>query len=161
MSCSWNHFCEHNPMWIGTKETSQMSCLWTLLYLLQNRISTRHLIFHLRDIGLKPIEMKPKFEINKPQFTKIVFCFQNCSDLLWEKISKKAHSEKGSKVWTFWEAHIIWKNLPHGFDVYWVNQLICQNHKEDFFIFCVFLRKSELYRMIFKLIPGAFLDLIH
>ena len=29
--------------------------------------------------------MKPKFEINKPQFTKIVFCFQNCSDLLWEK----------------------------------------------------------------------------
>ena len=22
------------------------------------------------------------------------------------------------KVWTFWEAHIIWKNLPHGFDVY-------------------------------------------
>ena len=22
------------------------------------------------------------------------------------------------KVRTFWEAHIIWKNLPHGFDVY-------------------------------------------
>ena len=23
-----------------------------------------------------------------------------------------------SKVWTFWEAHMIWKNLPYGFDVY-------------------------------------------
>ena len=23
-----------------------------------------------------------------------------------------------SKVWTFWESHIIWKNDPHGFDVY-------------------------------------------
>jgi hypothetical protein len=22
------------------------------------------------------------------------------------------------KVQTFWEAHMIWKNLPHGFDVY-------------------------------------------
>ena len=22
------------------------------------------------------------------------------------------------KVWTFWEAHKIWKNLPHGLDVY-------------------------------------------
>ena len=27
----------------------------------------------------------------------------------------------------------IEKNLPHGFDVYLVNQLICQNHEEDFF----------------------------
>ena len=25
------------------------------------------------------------------------------------------------------------KNPPYGFDVYLVNQLICQNHKEDFF----------------------------
>ena len=33
-----------------------------------------------------------------------------------------------SKVWTFWEGHIIWKNIPHGYDVYQVNQLICQNH---------------------------------
>ena len=32
----------------------------------------------------------------------------------------------------------------HGFDVYLVNQLIFQNHKEDFFKFCVFLRKSQL-----------------
>ena len=24
----------------------------------------------------------------------------------------------GCKVWTFWEAHKIWKNLPHGLDVY-------------------------------------------
>ena len=37
------------------------------------------------------------------------------------------------KVRTFWEAHKFWKNLPYGFDVYLVNQLICQNHKEDFF----------------------------
>ena len=49
------------------------------------------------------------------------------------------------KVRTFWKAHIIWKNLPYGFDVYKVNQLICQNHKADFFKFCVFLRKSKLY----------------
>ena len=42
------------------------------------------------------------------------------------------------KVRTFWEAHIIWKNLSHG-------RLICQNHEEDFFKFCVFLRKSKLY----------------
>ena len=47
------------------------------------------------------------------------------------------------KVRTFWEAHIIWKNLPHGFDMT-VNQLIWQNHEDDFFKFCVFLEKSEL-----------------
>ena len=47
-------------------------------------------------------------------------------------------ANSSSKVRTFWEAHIIWKNLPHGFDVYYVNQLICQNHAEDFFqILCV------------------------
>ena len=49
------------------------------------------------------------------------------------------------KVWTFWEAQIIWKNLPHGFEVYQVNQMICQNHEKDFFKVCVFLRKSDLY----------------
>ena len=27
------------------------------------------------------------------------------------------------------------KNLPHGVDVYLANQLICQNHEEDFFKF--------------------------
>ena len=37
------------------------------------------------------------------------------------------------KVWTFREAHKFWKNLPRGFDVYLVNQLICQNHEKDFF----------------------------
>ena len=49
------------------------------------------------------------------------------------------------KVQTFWEAHIIWKKFPHGFDVYEVKQLIYQNHEEDFFKSCVFLWKSELY----------------
>ena len=34
-----------------------------------------------------------------------------------------------NKVRTFWEAHKIWKkNLPDGFDVYQVNQLICQKY---------------------------------
>ena len=37
------------------------------------------------------------------------------------------------KVRTFWEAHKFWKKNPHGFDVYLVNQLVCQNHEEDFF----------------------------
>ena len=27
------------------------------------------------------------------------------------------------QVWTFWEAHKNWKNLPHGFDVYLVQTL--------------------------------------
>ena len=27
------------------------------------------------------------------------------------------------KVWTFWEAHKIWKNLPHGLDVYCLSVL--------------------------------------
>ena len=76
MSCSWYHFCEHTPMWIGTKETSQMSCLWTLLYLLQNRISTRHLIFHLRDIGLKPIEMNPNLKSINHNSLKLSFVYK-------------------------------------------------------------------------------------
>ena len=38
----------------------------------------------------------------------------------------------------------VWKSLLHGFDVYLVNQLICQNHEEDFFKLCVLLKKSEL-----------------
>ena len=32
-----------------------------------------------------------------------------------------------------------------------VIQLICQNHKEDFVRFCVFLRKSELYQLLFTI----------
>ena len=45
------------------------------------------------------------------------------------------------KVRTLREAHIILKNL----------QLICQNHEEDFFKFCVLFRKSELYVRVFCL----------
>ena len=41
------------------------------------------------------------------------------------------------------------KNLPDGFDVYQVNQVICQKYEEDFFKFSVFLRKSELYEVSF------------
>ena len=37
------------------------------------------------------------------------------------------------KVRTFWKANKFWKNIFYGFDVYLVNQLICQNHKEDLF----------------------------
>ena len=65
----------------------------------------------------------------------------------WELWYKPRYS---SKVRTFWEAHMIWKNLPHGFDV---DQLICQNHEEDFFKFCVFLRKSELYEGTYTVNP--------
>ena len=35
------------------------------------------------------------------------------------------------KVRTFWKANKFWKNIFYGFDVYLVNQLICQNHKKD------------------------------
>ena len=50
------------------------------------------------------------------------------------------------KVRTFWETHKIWKNPPHGFDK--LADLLSrhQNHEEDFFKFCVLLRKSELYQ---------------
>jgi hypothetical protein len=40
--------------------------------------------------------------------------------------------------------HNLKKNPPHGFDGF--NQLICQNHEDIFFEFCVFLKKSELYQ---------------
>ena len=50
----------------------------------------------------------------------------------------------GCKVRTFWEAHIIWKNLPHGFDVCYIKSADLSKHEEEFFKFCVFLRKSEL-----------------
>ena len=37
-----------------------------------------------------------------------------------KNISFKNKKSAGNiKVWTFWEAHIIWKNLPDGFDVYY------------------------------------------
>ena len=74
---------------------------------------------------------------------EICYNIQN-SDLAEKMPNEYEIKSKAVKVRTFWEAHIIWKNLPHGFDANLVNQLICQNHEEDFFKFCVFLRKSEL-----------------
>ena len=52
---------------------------------------------------------------------------------------------KPSKVRTFWEAHIIWKNLPSAFDKSADLLSRRQNHEEDFFKLCVLLKKSELY----------------
>ena len=49
------------------------------------------------------------------------------------------------KVRTFWEAHIIWKNLPQGFDKSADLLNIHQNHEEYFFKLRVLLKKSELY----------------
>ena len=37
------------------------------------------------------------------------------------------------KVWTFWEAQKIWKNIPHGFDKSADLLSKRQNHEEDFF----------------------------
>ena len=51
----------------------------------------------------------------------------------------------GSKVRTFWEAHKIWKNLPHGLYIYLVN---VQTTRKIFFKFCVLLRKSEHYEPV-------------
>ena len=48
------------------------------------------------------------------------------------------------KVWTFWETHKIWKNLPYGFDKSADLLSKCQNHKADFFKLCVLFKKSEL-----------------
>ena len=45
---------------------------------------------------------------------------------------------KEGKVRAFWEAHKNLRNLPHALDIYLVKD------EEDFFKFCVFLRKSEL-----------------
>ena len=52
------------------------------------------------------------------------------------------------KIQTFWETHNIWKNLPHGFDKSADLLSKRQNHVEDFFKFCVLLRKSEFYKRI-------------
>ena len=43
-----------------------------------------------------------------------------------------------NKVRTFWEAHKIWKNLPHGLDVYYVSKR--PKHGEDFANSCVLLK---------------------
>ena len=50
------------------------------------------------------------------------------------------------KVWTFWETHKIWKNLPYGFDKSADLLSKRQNHKADFFKLCVLFKKSELYK---------------
>ena len=55
---------------------------------------------------------------------------------------KKNSSNHKAKVRTFWEAHKIWKNLPHGLYIYLVN---VQTTRKIFFKFCVLLRKSELH----------------
>ena len=47
------------------------------------------------------------------------------------------------KVWTFWEALEIWKNLPRGFDKSADLLSKRQNHKEDFFENFVLPRKAE------------------
>ena len=50
------------------------------------------------------------------------------------------------KVQTFWKAHKIWKNLPHGFDKSADLLSKRQNHEADFFkLFVLLLNKSELY----------------
>ena len=41
----------------------------------------------------------------------------------------------------------IHKNIPYGFDKSADLLIKCQNHVEDFFKLCVFLKKSELYMM--------------
>ena len=49
------------------------------------------------------------------------------------------------KVWTFWETHKIWKNLPYGFDKSADLLSKCQNHKADFFqIMCAFQKVRTL-----------------
>ena len=45
------------------------------------------------------------------------------------------------KVWTFWETHKIWKNLPYGFNKSADLLSKLQNHKADFFK-CVCFSKS-------------------
>ena len=42
------------------------------------------------------------------------------------------------------------KNLPHGFDKSTDLLSKRQNHEEDFFKFCVLLKKSELYKETLK-----------
>ena len=49
------------------------------------------------------------------------------------------------KVWTFRETHKIWENLPYGFDKLADLLSKCKNHEDDFFKWCVLLKKSELY----------------
>ena len=74
--------------------------------------------------------------------------------ILWIKILKYC------KVRTFWEAHIIWKNLPHGFDKSADLLSKRQNPEEDFFKLCVLLKKSELYLwLIIKCIFGWFIKM--
>ena len=51
--------------------------------------------------------------------------------------SLKTKTSSKSKVRTFWEAHKNLHNPPHASKR--------PNHEEDFFKFCVLLRKSELY----------------
>ena len=58
---------------------------------------------------------------------------------IWVSVS--VHNTKLIKVRNFWEVHKIWKNLPHGLDVYLSK---CTKHEEDCANFCVLLRKSEL-----------------
>ena len=53
------------------------------------------------------------------------------------------------KVRTFWEAHKNLSNLPHALYIYLVNSKR-QPHEEDFYKFCVLLRKSELYECDLK-----------
>ena len=57
---------------------------------------------------------------------------------------KNNFAEIFDKVWTFWETHEIWKNLPYGFDKSADLLSKRQNHKADFFKLCVLFKKSEL-----------------
>jgi hypothetical protein len=104
----------------------------------------------------------------------MVFCYQNCSDLLWEKIVQvieknfwnsrlKAenfqkfwdHSNNSFKQWKvrtifgkvhiFWEGHKILHNLPRTFDCMYCSQKL----GEDFAKFCGLLRIYELYQKLF------------
>ena len=52
--------------------------------------------------------------------------------------------KQAGKVWTFWETHKIWKNLPYGFDKSADLLSKYQNHKADFFKLCVLFKMSEL-----------------
>ena len=72
---------------------------------------------------LTTIRMKSDFNGNHVESDK---SFANLKTFVRFNMISIEEGGEGIQIWilyfvnflTFWEAHIIWKNLPHGFDVY-------------------------------------------
>ena len=104
-------------------------------------------ILNLRNLNLtaKWIQDRSVFSHSNTTVCLIIHLLcKSCEPEIVLKKSKQKTTQE-SKVWTFWEGHKIWKNLPLSIWRY----SVASNFKwKIFFKFCALFRRSKLYSKV-------------